>query len=105
MVTWTEVAKADLRGIYVFIAHDSKFYAQKVAQEIIEKTDILEGHPFIGRVVAETNDEHIREISLYAYRIIYQLTDGHAFILTICPQASGFKRHPRHGIGRFAPQH
>ncbi len=91
MVTWTEVAKADLRGIYDFIAHDSKLYAKKVAQEIIEKTAILAGHPFIGRVVAETNDEHIREISLYAYRIIYQLIDGHAFILTIAHKRQDLK--------------
>ncbi len=37
MVIWTQAAKADLRSIYGFIANDSKFYAKKVAQEIIEK--------------------------------------------------------------------
>ena len=79
------MAKADLRGIYDFIAHDSRFYAKKVAQEITEKTDILELQPFIGRVVAEIGDETIREISLYAYRIIYQLIDEQVFILAILP--------------------
>ncbi len=47
MVIWTKAAKADLRGIYDFIANDSKFYAKKVAQEITEKTDILELHPLL----------------------------------------------------------
>jgi plasmid stabilization system protein ParE len=85
------VAKADLRGIYDFIAHDSRFYAKKVAQEITEKTDILESHPFIGCVVAEIGDENIREISLYAYRIIYQLMDEQVFILAIAHKRQNLK--------------
>ena len=32
MVIWTEPAKADLRSIHDFIAHDSKHYAKKVIQ-------------------------------------------------------------------------
>jgi toxin ParE1/3/4 len=91
MVIWTKVAKADLHGIYDFIAHDSRFYAKKVAQEITEKTDILESHPFIGRVVAEIGDETIREISLYAYRIIYQLMDDKVFILAIAHKRQNLK--------------
>ena len=85
------MAKADLRGIYDFIAHDSRFYARKVAQEITEKTDILESHPFIGRVVAEIGDENIREISLYAYRIIYQLIDEQVIILAIAHKRQNLK--------------
>ena len=91
MVIWTKVAKADLRGIYDFIAHDSRFYAKKVTQGITEKTDILESHPFIGRVVAEIGDETIREISLYAYRIIYQLMDEQVFILAIAHKRQNLK--------------
>lgn len=72
-------------------AHDSKFYAKKIAIEIAEKTDILDSHPFIGRVVAEMGDEHIREISLYAYRIIYQLMDEQVFILAIVHKRQNLK--------------
>lgn len=91
MVIWTKVAKADLRSIYDFIAHDSRFYAKKVAQEITEKTDILESHPIIGHVVAEIGDDNIREISLYAYRIIYQLMDEQVFILAIAHKRQNLK--------------
>lgn len=83
MVVWTVTAKVDLRSIYDFIAHDSVFYAKKVSKEMAEKADVLEAYPFIGRVVPEMNDENIREISLYAYRIIYQWVDGQVFILAI----------------------
>jgi len=91
MVIWTIPAKADLRSIYDFIAHDSRFYAKKVAQEMTGKTDILEEHPFIGRVVPEIGDENIREVSLYAYRIIYQLMDGQVYILAIAHKRQNLK--------------
>ncbi len=83
MVIWTKSAEADLRSIYDFISHNSKFYAKRVVQEIREKTEILETHPFIGRVVAEIGDDTIREVSIYSYRIIYQLNEQQIFILTI----------------------
>lgn len=92
MVAWTEVAKADLRNIHEFIAHESKFYAKKVVQDIVEKTDVLDSHRFIGRVVAEFKDESIREISMYAYRIIYQLLDEKVFVLTIVHKRQKLKK-------------
>ncbi len=71
MVIWSEPAKTDLRSIHDFIAHDSRHYAKKVTQDIREKTDILKQLTKAGRKVPELNDEHIRELSLYSYRIIY----------------------------------
>ena len=55
MVIWSDPAKADLRSIHDFIAHDSRHYAKKVIQDIREKTDILVDLPKIGKVVAELN--------------------------------------------------
>jgi len=45
MVIWSHPAKADLRAIHDFIAHDSKFYARKVLQDIIEKSEVLARNP------------------------------------------------------------
>ena len=73
MVIWSQPAKADLRSIHDFIAHDSRHYAKKVTQDIREKTDILEQLPKAGRKVLELNDDHVRELSLYPYRIIYEI--------------------------------
>ncbi|MGH8498011.1 MAG: type II toxin-antitoxin system RelE/ParE family toxin [Methylococcales bacterium] len=71
------------------------FMRKRVVQEITEKTDILESHPFIGRVIAEIGDETIREISLYADRIIYQLMDEQVFILAIA--------HKRQNLRNITP--
>jgi len=69
MVIWSDPAKADLKSIHDFIAHDSKHYAKKVAQDIRQKTEVLDELPKIGKPVAEVSDKSIRELSMYSYRI------------------------------------
>ena len=73
MVIWSEPAKADLRSIHDFIARDSKHYAKKVTQDIREKTDVLNGLPKVGKKVPELYNDAVRELSLYSYRIIYEI--------------------------------
>jgi addiction module RelE/StbE family toxin len=72
MVIWSEPAKEDLRTIYEYIAHDSPVYAHQVVNNIIEKSETLKDFPAIGRIVPETNDDDIRELIIYSYRIIYE---------------------------------
>ena len=79
MVIWSQPARADLHSIHDFIAHDSRFYAKKVVQNIREKTDILEQLPRAGKKVAELNEDHVRELSLYSYRIIYEIREQGIF--------------------------
>ena len=77
MVKWTTPAKLDLKDIHDYIARDSKHYAQKVSQDIIEKSENLRHFPEIGRIVPEIDDPKIREILIYSYRLIYEvLPDG-----------------------------
>ncbi|MEJ1334508.1 MAG: type II toxin-antitoxin system RelE/ParE family toxin [Candidatus Sedimenticola sp. (ex Thyasira tokunagai)] len=83
MVIWSEPAKADLRSIHDFIAHDSRHYAKKVTQDIREKTDVLEGLPKVGKKVPELNDDAVRELSLYSYRIIYEIKSQDVFVLAV----------------------
>ena len=79
MVIWSEPAKTDLRSIHDFIAHDSRHYAKKVTQDIREKADILDQLPKLGKTVPEVRDEKVRELSLYSYRIIYEIKDQRCF--------------------------
>lgn len=83
MVIWSQPARADLRSIHDFIAHDSRFYAKKVVQDIREKTDILEQLPKAGKKVPELNEDHVRELSLYSYRIIYQIRERGISVLAV----------------------
>ena len=81
MVIWSDPAKADLRSIHDFIARDSRHYARKVARDIVAKADLLDELPRVGRVVPELNDEAIRELSLYSYRILYEIKGPEIFVL------------------------
>ena len=72
-VKWTEPALDDLKAIRDYIARDSSYYAQKVVDEVFNKTDNLSMWPNMGRKVPEENDPTIRGLSHYSYRIIYQM--------------------------------
>ncbi|MES9904408.1 MAG: type II toxin-antitoxin system RelE/ParE family toxin [Sedimenticola sp.] len=73
----------NLRSIHDFIAHDSRHYAKKVTQDIREKTDVLGGLPKVGKKVPELNVEAVRELSLYSYRIIYEIKSQGVFVLAV----------------------
>jgi len=64
VVIWSDPAKSDLRHIFEYIAHDSTYYAKKVVQELVDKTDILSELPRVGRTVPEIGDENVRELPL-----------------------------------------
>jgi toxin ParE1/3/4 len=83
MVIWADPAKFDLRAIHVFIASDSKYYAKKVVQDIMDRTNILKEYPRSGRKVPEIDDENIREIFMYSYRIIYEIKLEKVYIIAI----------------------
>jgi len=91
MVIWSEPAKADLRSIHDFIAKDSPFYAKKVVQDIREKADVLNDLPLLGKKVSELNDDTVRELSQYSYRIIYENKPDQAEVLAIVHKRSNFK--------------
>jgi addiction module RelE/StbE family toxin len=83
MVTWSKPAKKDLKQIFEYIAMDSRFYAKKVVNNIVEKSMSLDLSPRRGRVVPEINDPDIREIFIYSYRMMYQITPGNIYILGV----------------------
>ncbi len=85
MVIWSIPAKTDLRTIHDFIANDSPHYAKKVSQDIRGKTNLLDEQPMIGRKVPELNNDKVREILHFSYRIIYEIKVD-IFILAIVHQ-------------------
>lgn len=83
MVIWSGPAKEDLKNIYDYIAGDSKYYAIKVSQEFIEKSEQLAELPQRGRIVPEIEDPNIRELIIYSYRLIYEISPNRIEILAI----------------------
>ena len=58
-------------------------YATSVIRKIIQKTRILADFPRIGRIVQEFDDESIREIFAYSYRIIYKVSSEKIVIAAV----------------------
>ncbi len=83
MVIWSNPAQHDLKKIHDFIAENSQYYALKVSQEFVEKSEVLDKFPEMGRIVPEIGDSKIRELFVYSYRLIYEISKDGAEILAI----------------------
>jgi toxin ParE1/3/4 len=83
MVNWSDHALIQLRHIHAYIAQTSPIYAKKVSGTLVEKTLALNDLPYLGRIVPELGEESIRELSVYSYRLIYEIKNTHIDILAI----------------------
>ena len=90
-VIWTKLALADLDTIHEFIAKDSPYYAQKTIEKIFERVIVLEKFKFIGRIVPEFNQKHIRELIEGNYRIVYRISKTKIEILRVHHSAQKIK--------------
>ncbi|MBT6144179.1 MAG: type II toxin-antitoxin system RelE/ParE family toxin [Gemmatimonadetes bacterium] len=82
-VRWTLQALDDVEAICLFIARDAPRVASVFADRAFLATDRLVEHPRLGRVVPETQDSSVREISVYSYRIIYRIRRDEVQVLTV----------------------
>ncbi len=82
-VTWSRRALQDIEAIASYIAQDSPAYAAAVVRSIVNRTRTLSQFPRAGRVVPEFNDENIRELLAFSYRIIYQVLEHEVVIIAV----------------------
>jgi plasmid stabilization system protein ParE len=82
-IVWSSRAAQDLDSITDYIAADSPAYAGAVLKNIVNQTRILARFPQAGRKVREFDDENIRELIVYSYRIIYRLQPEEALIVAV----------------------
>jgi plasmid stabilization system protein ParE len=90
MVRWTVHALAQLRHINGYIADDSPLYAKRVTDAIVRKTVGLDKLPYQGRKVPELNEDIIRELPIYSYRIIYEMKMDAVEILAVIHKRQDF---------------
>ena len=70
-VVWSPRALADVEALASYIAVDSSFYANAVVRRIVTLARSLARFPLSGRKVPEFDDENVRELIAYSYRVIY----------------------------------
>jgi plasmid stabilization system protein ParE len=67
-IIWSEPALADLEAIHEFIARDSRQYATRFVQRLLEAAERLAALPMLGRIVPEGDGRH-REVFEAPYRV------------------------------------
>jgi len=82
-VGWSRRALRDLEGIAEYIAIDSPTYAKSVVKRIVSETRMLAKFPHAGRKVPEYDDENVREVIVYSYRVIYRVLEEGVTIAAI----------------------
>lgn len=84
VIKWTNFAIQNLNDIGDYIERDSYRQAAIVVNYLFDSADILESHPFLGRIVPEFQDKNIRELIRLKYRIVYLiLNEERIDILTV----------------------
>lgn len=80
---WSPQAIDDIEAIAEYIARDSTVYAESTVEQIYQAPERLMRFPKLGRIVPETNNECIREIFVFQYRIIYEIFQSEIHIITV----------------------
>ena len=80
---WSEEALEDIESIATYIEKDSPTYAKSVVSKFFEKAELLHEFSELGRKVPELNDEAIREIFIYSYRLIYKIDNQTILFIAI----------------------
>ena len=82
-VEWTAIALDDLEQIAAYITRDSANYAASFVREAMDAARSLSDFADRGRVVPEVGDEHVRELFVGSYRLMYETTPDAVIVLAI----------------------
>ena len=80
---WSQKAQDDLVEIALYIAQDNPKAARTWVKRLRERARQAAASPLAGRYVPERRREHIREVFLRSYRIIYRIQSAEVLILTV----------------------
>lgn len=92
-LAWSRRARADLIGIFRYIADDDPNAADRWVRRLRERAAQAAKTPGIGRGLPELPArKDVREVLLKSYRIVYVVRSGTMEVLTVF---EGHKRLPR----------
>ena len=72
-----------MEAIAAYIEQDSPAYARSVLRKIVACTRNLAEFPDSGRKVPEFDDEQLREVLAYSYRIIYRVQTREVIVAAV----------------------
>ena len=82
-VIWTDAASAQLDLIHNYVAQTSPEYAQRIVDQLTNRSKQIADFPFSGRMVPEYELNLMRELIEGSYRIIYLIKDEQIEVLAV----------------------
>ena len=84
-IVWTDRASADLRRVFDYISEHNPTAADSLIQAILDRVELLQTVPRMGRHYTTRNEQEIRQVVSGKYRIFYAIvpTGNRVEILTI----------------------
>ena len=82
-IIYSKQAKEQLYSIKEYIAQDNKTIAIEYLSRIKYKIEMLRHYPFIGKVNATFNMNHIRDFVVFGCKVIYKINKENLIILAI----------------------
>ena len=95
-VVWTPSARDCLNEALQYIAADSPSAAAKVLDVVLGAAESLSFLSDRGRMVPEVGSRSVREIFVYRFRVMYQVSSHEVRILAVLHGAMDFERWLRH---------
>ena len=89
-VVWTEAARIGLHSALEYISEDSPDAAGHFLGVVLDTAQSLSFLSERGRIVPELQRPDIREIFVYSYRILYQVTQPEVHIVAFLHGARDF---------------
>ena len=82
-VIWTDAASAQLDLIHNYVAQTSPEYAQRIVDQLTNRSKQIADFPYSGRMVPEYELNLMRELIEGSYRIIYLIKDEQIEVLAV----------------------
>lgn len=91
-VVWSWRARDGLDEAVAYIARDSLQRAVDLLERALNIAESLDQFTERGRIVPELDDPYVRELFVYRYRLVYEVSDSRATILGFLHGARDFNR-------------
>ena len=91
-VIWSRRARDGLDEAVAYIAKDSPERARDFLERALNTAESLDQFTERGRIVPELDDPDVRELFVYRYRLVYEVSDSRATILGFLHGARDFNR-------------
>ena len=82
-VHWTANAISHLTAIHEYVSLSSEKYAQRMVDQLTNRSVQISSFPLSGRMVPEFENENIREVFEGNYRIIYYIKSDQIDVLAV----------------------